>query len=143
HAIGCSSGTSALYLALRVLDIGKDDEVIVPSFTFIATAEVVALVGAKPVFADINLSNYNLDFKAVQKAITSKTKAVIAVSMFGQMSDLRALEEILKDKNITLIEDGAQSFGASFKGEKSCSIAKISCTSFFPSKPLGAYGDGG
>ncbi|WP_148564583.1 aminotransferase class I/II-fold pyridoxal phosphate-dependent enzyme, partial [Campylobacter coli] len=92
---------SALYLALRVLDIGKDDEVIVPSFTFIATAEVVALVGAKPVFVDINLSNYNLDFKAVQKAITPKTKAVIAVSMFGQMSDLRALEEILKDKNIT------------------------------------------
>ncbi|EPY8885956.1 TPA: DegT/DnrJ/EryC1/StrS aminotransferase family protein [Campylobacter coli] len=143
HAIGCSSGTSALYLALRALDIGKDDEVIVPSFTFIATAEVVALVGAKPVFVDINLSNYNLDFEAVQKAITPKTKAVIAVSMFGQMSDLRALEEILKDKNITLIEDGAQSFGASFKGEKSCSIAKISCTSFFPSKPLGAYGDGG
>ncbi|EAI1711391.1 DegT/DnrJ/EryC1/StrS aminotransferase family protein [Campylobacter coli] len=143
HAIGCSSGTSALYLALRALDIGKDDEVIAPSFTFIATAEVVALVGAKPVFVDINLSNYNLDFEAVQKAITPKTKAVIAVSMFGQMSDLRALEEILKDKNITLIEDGAQSFGASFKGEKSCSIAKISCTSFFPSKPLGAYGDGG
>ncbi|HDZ5085292.1 TPA: DegT/DnrJ/EryC1/StrS aminotransferase family protein [Campylobacter jejuni] len=143
HAIGCSSGTSALYLTLRTLDIGKDDEVIVPSFTFIATAEVVALVGAKPVFVDVNLSNYNLDFEAVQKAITPKTKAVIAVSMFGQMSDLRALEEILKDKNITLIEDGAQSFGASFKGEKSCSIAKISCTSFFPSKPLGAYGDGG
>ncbi|ECR3131245.1 aminotransferase DegT [Campylobacter jejuni] len=143
HAIGCSSGTSALYLALRALDISKDDEVIVPSFTFIATAEVVVLVGAKPVFVDINLSNYNLDFEAVQKAITPKTKAVIAVSMFGQMSDLRALEEILKDKNITLIEDGAQSFGASFKGEKSCSIAKISCTSFFPSKPLGAYGDGG
>lgn len=143
HAIGCSSGTSALYLALRALDIGKDDEVIVPSFTFIATAEAVALVGAKPVFVDINLINYNLDFDAVKKAITSKTKAVIAVSMFGQMSDLKALNEFLKEKNIVLIEDGAQSFGGSFKGEKSCSIAPISCTSFFPSKPLGAYGDGG
>ncbi|AXP08976.1 DegT/DnrJ/EryC1/StrS aminotransferase family protein [Campylobacter hepaticus] len=143
HAITCSSGTSALYLALRALDIGKDDEVIVPSFTFIATAEMVSLVGAKPVFIDIDLSNYNLDFNAVKKAISPKTKAVIAVSMFGQMSDLRMLNNILKEKNIALIEDGAQSFGASFKQEKSCSIAKISCTSFFPSKPLGAYGDGG
>ncbi|MBZ7948160.1 DegT/DnrJ/EryC1/StrS aminotransferase family protein [Campylobacter sp. RM9929] len=143
HAIGCSSGTSALYLALRALDIKEGDEVIVPDFTFIATAEAVALVGAKPIFVDINLNNYNLDFKAVEQAITSKTKAVIAVSMFGQMSDLKKLNEMLKNKNITLIEDGAQSFGASFKREKSCSIAPISCTSFFPSKPLGAYGDGG
>ncbi|MBZ7942702.1 DegT/DnrJ/EryC1/StrS aminotransferase family protein [Campylobacter molothri] len=143
HAIGCSSGTSALYLALRALDIKEGDEVIVPDFTFIATAEAVALVGAKPIFVDINLNNYNLDFKAVEQAITSKTKAVIAVSMFGQMSDLKKLNEMLKNKNITLIEDGAQSFGASFKKEKSCSIAPISCTSFFPSKPLGAYGDGG
>ncbi|MBZ7940379.1 DegT/DnrJ/EryC1/StrS aminotransferase family protein [Campylobacter sp. LH-2024] len=143
HAIGCSSGTSALYLALRALDIKEGDEVIVPDFTFIATAEAVALVGAKPIFVDINLNNYNLDFKAVEQAITSKTKAVIAVSMFGQMSDLKKLNEILKNKNIILIEDGAQSFGASFKREKSCSIAPISCTSFFPSKPLGAYGDGG
>ncbi|MBM0637660.1 DegT/DnrJ/EryC1/StrS aminotransferase family protein [Campylobacter sp. VicNov18] len=143
YAITCSSGTSALYLALRALDIQKDDEIIVPTFTFIATAEVIALIGAKPVFVDVNLANYNLDFDAVKKAITPKTKAVIAVSMFGQMSDLRALEELLKEQNITLIEDAAQSFGASFKKEKSCSIAKISCTSFFPSKPLGAYGDGG
>ncbi|TEY02655.1 DegT/DnrJ/EryC1/StrS aminotransferase family protein [Campylobacter sp. US33a] len=143
HAIGCSSGTSALYLALKVLNIKEGDEVIVPSFTFIATAEMVALIGAKPVFVDINLDNFNINFEALKNAITPKTKAVIVVSMFGQMSDLEDLNAICESKNISLIEDGAQSFGASFKGKKSCSIAKISCTSFFPSKPLGAYGDGG
>ncbi|HEB8061804.1 TPA: DegT/DnrJ/EryC1/StrS aminotransferase family protein [Campylobacter coli] len=143
HAIGCSSGTSALYLALRALDIKQGDEVIVPSFTFIATAEMVALLGAKPVFVDINLDNFNIDFELLKNAISPKTKAIIAVSMFGQMSNLQELNTFCESKNISLIEDGAQSFGASFKGEKSCSIAKISCTSFFPSKPLGAYGDGG
>ncbi|EGK8211900.1 DegT/DnrJ/EryC1/StrS aminotransferase family protein [Campylobacter coli] len=143
HAIGCSSGTSALYLALRALDIKQGDEVIVPSFTFIATAEMVALLGAKPVFVDINLDNFNIDFELLKNAISPKTKAIIAVSMFGQMSNLQELNTFCESKNINLIEDGAQSFGASFKGEKSCSIAKISCTSFFPSKPLGAYGDGG
>ncbi|EAJ3623228.1 DegT/DnrJ/EryC1/StrS aminotransferase family protein [Campylobacter coli] len=143
HAIGCSSGTSALYLALRALDIKQGDEVIVPSFTFIATAEMVALLGAKPVFVDINLDNFNIDFELLKNAISPKTKAIIAVSMFGQMSNLQELNTFCENKNISLIEDGAQSFGASFKGEKSCSIAKISCTSFFPSKPLGAYGDGG
>lgn len=143
HAIGCSSGTSALYLALRALDIKQGDEVIVPSFTFIATAEMVALLGAKPVFVDINLDNFNIDFELLKNAISPKTKAIIAVSMFGQMSNLQELNTFCESKNISLIEDGAQSFGASFKSEKSCSIAKISCTSFFPSKPLGAYGDGG
>lgn len=143
HAIGCSSGTSALYLALRALGIKEGDEVIVPSFTFIATAEMVALIDAKPIFVDINLDNFNIDFGSLNSAITPKTKAIIAVSMFGQMSDLEQLNAICESKNISLIEDGAQSFGASFKGKKSCSIAKISCTSFFPSKPLGAYGDGG
>lgn len=143
HAIGCSSGTSALYLALKSLEQDERDEVIVPSFTFIATAEMVVLSGLKPVFVDINTKDFNLDFESVRKAITSKTKAVIAVSMFGQMSDLEYLNELCRENQITLIEDGAQSFGASFKGRKSCSIAAISCTSFFPSKPLGAYGDGG
>ena len=143
YALGCSSGTSALYLALRALDITEGDEIIVPSFTFIATAEMVSLVGAKPVFVDIDLLDFNLTLKSVEKAINSKTKAVIAVSMFGQMSDLLSLKELCEKNNIYLIEDGAQSFGASFKGKKSCSIAHISCTSFFPSKPLGAYGDGG
>lgn len=143
NAIGCSSGTSALYLALRALGISYDDEVIVPSFTFIATAEVVALVGAKPVFVDIDLDDFNLSIEEVKKAISPKTKAIIAVSIFGQMPDLFAFKKLCDEKNITLIEDGAQSFGASYKDKKSCSIAHISCTSFFPSKPLGAYGDGG
>lgn len=143
HAIGCSSGTSALFLALKALDKDEKDEVIVPSFTFIATAEIVVLNGLKPVFVDIDTKDFNLTYENVKKAITSKTKAVIAVSMFGQMSDLERLNELCKENQITLIEDGAQSFGASFKGKKSCAIARISCTSFFPSKPLGAYGDGG
>ncbi len=143
YAIGCSSGTSALYLALKTLDIKENDEVILPSFTFIATAEMVALMGAKPIFVDIDFKDYNLCLEQVKKAITRKTKAVIAVSIFGLMPDMLALKEICKDHHIALIEDGAQSFGAKEKQRKSCSIADISCTSFFPSKPLGAYGDGG
>ncbi|AJC91067.1 aminotransferase, DegT/DnrJ/EryC1/StrS family [Campylobacter subantarcticus LMG 24374] len=143
HAIGCSSGTSALFLALMALGVGKDDEVIVPSFTFIATAEMVALIGAKPVFVDIDYKDYNLSLEEIQKAITPKTKALVAVSIFGLMPDMFALKELCKNHNIALIEDGAQSFGASQKDVKSCAIADISCTSFFPSKPLGAYGDGG
>lgn len=143
HAIGCSSGTSALYLALKALGIKENDEIILPSFTFIATAEMVALIGAKPVFVDIDFKDYNLCLEQVKKAITQKTKAVIAVSIFGLMPDMMALQEICKNHHIFLIEDGAQSFGASEKQQKSCSIADISCTSFFPSKPLGAYGDGG
>lgn len=148
HAIGCSSGTSALFLALLALEIGRGDEVIVPSFTFIATAEMVALLGAKPVFADIELDDYNLSVKTTEKLITPKTKAIIAVSIFGQMPNLEALNALCKKHKITLIEDGAQSFGAQQRLEngtwaRSCSVAPISCTSFFPSKPLGAYGDGG
>ncbi|QOR00726.1 DegT/DnrJ/EryC1/StrS family aminotransferase [Campylobacter sp. 2014D-0216] len=143
HAIGCSSGTSALFLALMALGVGKDDEVIVPSFTFIATAEMVALIGAKPVFVDIDYKDYNLSLEEIQKAVTPKTKALVAVSIFGLMPDMFALKELCKNHNIALIEDGAQSFGASQKDIKSCAIADISCTSFFPSKPLGAYGDGG
>lgn len=143
EAIGCSSGTSAILLALMALGIGEGDEVIVPSFTFIATAEMVSLLKAKPVFADINLIDYNIDINSIQELITNKTKAVIAVSMFGQMPNLDELEKLCSKHNIALIEDGAQSFGAMQHSKKSCSIAKISCTSFFPSKPLGAYGDAG
>ena len=113
HAIGCSSGTSSLLLALLALGIGDGDEVIVPSFTFIATAEMVSLLKARPVFADINLVDYNLDVASVESLVTPRTKAVIAVSIFGQMPDLWALNEFCKGKNIALIEDGAQSFGAS------------------------------
>ena len=184
HAIGCSSGTSSLLLALLALGVGDGDEVIVPSFTFIATAEMVSLLKARPVFADINLTDYNIDISSVERLVTPRTKAIIAVSIFGQMPDLWALNEFCKSKNITLIEDGAQSFGATqlvnaatqgvssssqnltnstsqganlanFSSQsaansngggllkKSCSVATISCTSFFPSKPLGAYGDAG
>ncbi len=143
HAIGCSSGTSALDLALKALGIDERNEVIVPSFTFIATAEVVVLNGLKPVFVDIDPRDFNLTLENVKKALNSKTKAVIAVSMFGQIGDLESLNALCEENGVVLIEDGAQSFGASFKGRKSCSIAKISCSSFFPSKPLGAYGDSG
>lgn len=148
HAIGCSSGTSALILALLALNIKQGDEVIVPSFTFIATAEMVSLLGATPVFADISLDDYNISVERVKKLVNAKTKAIIAVSIFGQMPDLLALNEFCQSKNIVLIEDGAQSFGATQDAgggqlKKSCSIAPISCTSFFPSKPLGAYGDAG
>ncbi|RDU62072.1 DegT/DnrJ/EryC1/StrS aminotransferase family protein [Helicobacter sp. MIT 14-3879] len=143
EAVGCSSGTSALLLALMALGIKEDDEVIVPSFTFIATAEMVSLLKARPVFADINLFDYNIDINSIECLVNDKTKAIIAVSMFGQMPDLETLSKFCNDKNIALIEDGAQSFGANQNGKKSCSIAQISCTSFFPSKPLGAYGDAG
>ncbi|WP_300702497.1 DegT/DnrJ/EryC1/StrS family aminotransferase [uncultured Campylobacter sp.] len=143
HAIGCSSGTSSLLLALLALDIKKGDEVIVPSFTFVATAEMVSLIGAKPIFADISLDDYNINVDTVKNLVNDKTKAIIAVSIFGQMPDLLALREFCKSNNIHLIEDAAQSFGAKQNGLKSCSISEISCTSFFPSKPLGAYGDAG
>ena len=112
NAIGCSSGTSALILALLALDIKRGDEVIVPSFTFIATAEMVALLGAKPVFADISLEDYNISVESVKNLVNPKTKAIIAVSIFGQMPDLIALNDFCKSKGIALIEDGAQSFGA-------------------------------
>lgn len=143
HAIGCSSGTSSLLLALLALDIKRDDEIIVPSFTFVATAEMVSLLGAKPIFADISLEDYNINVDTVKNLITDKTKAIIAVSIFGQIPDLIALKNFCKSKGLYLIEDGAQSFGAKQNDFKSCSMADISCTSFFPSKPLGAYGDAG
>lgn len=143
EAIGCSSGTCAILLALMALGIKEGDEVIVPSFTFVATAEMVSLLKAKPIFADVNLLDYNIDINTIKELISPKTKAVIAVSMFGQMPDLQELDKFCTQHNITLIEDAAQSFGAKQNDRKSCSIAKISCTSFFPSKPLGAYGDAG
>ena len=143
HAIGCSSGTSSILLALLALGIKRGDEVIVPSFTFVATAEMVSLLGAKPVFADISLQDYNINVESVKDLLTDKTRAIIAVSIFGQMPDLLALKEFCDANKIHLIEDAAQSFGAKQGDLNSCSIAELSCTSFFPSKPLGAYGDGG
>lgn len=143
HAIGCSSGTDALLLALMALDIGAGDEVITTPFTFIATAEVVALLGAKSVFVDIDEESYNIDPTKIEAAITKNTKAIIPVSLYGQCADMDAINAIAKKYNITVIEDSCQSFGASYKGKKSCNLSTIACTSFFPSKPLGAYGDGG
>lgn len=143
HAIGCASGTDALILPFMAWGIGPGDEVIVPDFTFIATAEMVAFAGASPVFVDVDPVTYNMTPEAFKNAITDKTKAVIPVSIFGQMADLDEIIEIAHSKNIKVIEDGAQSFGASNKGRKSCSIADCSTTSFFPAKPLGCYGDGG
>ncbi|QEN05672.1 DegT/DnrJ/EryC1/StrS family aminotransferase [Thiospirochaeta perfilievii] len=143
HAIGCASGTDALILPLMAWGVGPGDEVIVPDFTFIATAEMVSFIGATPVFVDVDPVTYNMDPKAFEAAITSKTKVVIPVSIFGQMADLDSIIEIAHKREIKVIEDGAQSFGALNKNRRSCSVADCSTTSFFPAKPLGCYGDGG
>ncbi len=143
HCIGVASGTDALLIALMTLDIGAGDEVITTPFTFIATGEVIALLGAKPVFIDIEPRTCNLDPSLVEQAITNKTKAILAVSLYGQCADFDAIKMIAKRYGITVIEDGAQSFGATYKGQRSCGLTDIGCTSFFPSKPLGCYGDGG
>lgn len=144
HAYGCSNGTDALLIALKALDIKAGDEIITTPFSFIATSEMISFLGAKPVFVDIDENDYNIDISQVEKAITEKTKAVLAVSIFGQMPNLLELKKICDANNLYLIEDAAQSYGAkdSFSNY-SCSIAHISTTSFFPSKPLGCYGDGG
>ncbi len=143
HAITVASGTMALEIALRSLGIGPGDEVITVPFTWISTAEVVCLVGAKPVFVDIDPVTYNMDPSKIEEAITPKTKAIIPVSLFGQMPDLKKINEIAQKYNLAVIEDGAQSFGAEQNGIKSCGATLIGCTSFFPAKPLGCYGDGG
>lgn len=141
--IGCNSGTDALFLALRALDIGPGDEAIVPVFTFIATAEVVSAVGATPVFVDIDENTFNLDVGKLEAAITSKTKAIIPVHLFGQSADMTRLMEIARTHRLSVIEDCAQATGATWKGEKVGSIGDIGCFSFFPTKNLGACGDGG
>jgi len=143
HVIACSSGTDALLLALMALDIKAGDEVITTPFTFISTAEVIALAGATTVFVDIDEKTYNLNPNLLEEKITSKTKAIIPVSLYGQPADMDEINIIAKKYNIPVIEDGCQSFGASYKGRKSCNLSEIGCTSFFPSKPLGCYGDGG
>jgi UDP-2-acetamido-2-deoxy-ribo-hexuluronate aminotransferase len=143
HALTCSSGTDALVIALMGVGIGPGDEVIVPAFSFFATAEAVTLVGAKPVFVDIEDEYYNIDISQVEAAMTPRTKGLIFVSLYGQTPDVDALLQIGKKYNIHIMEDAAQSFGASYKGKKSCNLTPISCTSFFPAKPLGCYGDGG
>lgn len=143
HCIGVANGTDALQIALMALGVGAGDEVITPGFTYIATAETVALLGAKPVYVDIVEQTYNLDPAKLEAAITPRTKAIVPVSLYGQCADFDAVNAIAARHNLPVIEDAAQSFGASYKGRKSGSLTTVSCTSFFPSKPLGCYGDGG
>ncbi|NMG09275.1 DegT/DnrJ/EryC1/StrS family aminotransferase [Brasilonema sp. UFV-L1] len=143
ECVACNSGTDALFLALRAFDIGAGDEVITTPFTFIATAEVISAVGAKPVFVDIDATTFNLDLEQVATAITPKTKAVIPVHLFGQPVDMTALLSIAQAHNLVVIEDCAQSTGANWAGQKVGSIGHIGCFSFYPTKNLGACGDGG
>lgn len=141
--ISCANGTDALQIAQMALGIGAGDEVITPGFTYIATAETVALMGAKPVYVDVHPQTYNMDVTQLEAAITPRTKAIIPVSLYGQCADFDTINAIAAKYNIPVIEDAAQSFGASYKGRKSGNLSTIACTSFFPSKPLGCYGDGG
>ena len=143
YCISVANGTDALQIAQMVLGIGPGDEVITPGFTYIATAETVALLGAKPVYVDIDPRTYNLDPALLEAAITPRTKAIIPVSLYGQCADFDAINAIAAKHGIPVIEDAAQSFGATYKGKRSCNLTTIACTSFFPSKPLGCYGDGG
>ncbi|WP_303668447.1 DegT/DnrJ/EryC1/StrS aminotransferase family protein [Selenomonas ruminantium] len=143
YCITCASGTDALQIALMALNIGAGDEVITTAFTYIATGEVIAQVGATPVFVDIDPVTYNIDPSKIEAAITDKTKAIIPVSLYGQCADFDEINAIADKHNLAVIEDGAQSFGATYKGKRSCGLSTIGCTSFFPTKPLGCYGDGG
>ena len=143
HCVSVASGTDALMIALMALEIGPGDEVITAPFTFFASAEVIALVGATPVFVDVDPRTYNLDPQQLESAITPRTKAVMPVSLYGQCADFDAINAIACKHNLPVVEDAAQSFGATYKGRKSCALSLIGATSFFPSKPLGAYGDGG
>lgn len=143
HCISVANGTDALQIAQMALGIGAGDEVIMPGFSYIATAETVALLGAKPVYVDIDPRTYNLDVSLIEAAITPRTKAIIPVSLYGQCADFDAINAVAARHGLPVIEDAAQSFGASYRGRKSCSLSTIACASFFPSKPLGCYGDGG
>jgi UDP-2-acetamido-2-deoxy-ribo-hexuluronate aminotransferase len=144
HCITVASGTEALLISLIALGIKPGDEVITTPFSFVATAEVIVLLGAKPVFVDIEHDTCNIDVSKIEEKITNKTKAIMPVSLYGQPADMDEINAIAaKHGNIPVIEDAAQSFGATYKGKKSCNLSTIGCTSYFPSKPLGCYGDGG
>jgi len=143
HCIAVASGTDALLIALMALGIGAGDEVITTPFTFIATGETIAFLGAKPVFVDIDRQTYNLDPSLLEAAITPKTRAILPVSLYGQCADMDAINAVAAKHDLPVVEDGCQSFGATYRGRKSCALSTIGCTSFFPSKPLGCYGDGG
>lgn len=144
HCITCASGTEALLMSLMALGIQPGDEIITTPFTFVATAEVIVLLGAKPVFVDVEPDTGNIDASLIEAKITPRTKAIMPVSLYGQTADMDAINAIAaKHGNLPVIEDAAQSFGATYKGRQSCNLSTIGCTSFFPSKPLGCYGDGG
>ncbi|UPU38270.1 DegT/DnrJ/EryC1/StrS family aminotransferase [Geomonas paludis] len=143
HCISVASGTDALLIALMALEIGPGDEVITSPFTFIATGETIALLGAVPVFVDIDPVSYNLDPAKMEQAITPRTRAILPVSLYGQCADFDRINEVAKRHGLPVVEDACQSFGATYQGRPSCALSSIGCTSFFPSKPLGGYGDGG
>lgn len=143
HCISASSGTDTLLIALMALGVGAGDEVVTTPFSFIATAEVIALLGARPVFVDIDPVTYNLDTARLAGSITPRTKAILPVSLYGQCADFEAINDIAGRQAVPVVEDGAQSFGATRHGRRSCGLSTVGSTSFFPSKPLGAYGDGG
>ena len=143
HAIGLASGTDALVIALRALNIGEGDEVIIPAYTFFATAGTVMSVGAKPVIADVDPQSYQIDVSKIEVAITSKTKAIIPVHLYGHPAEMGPILEIARKHGLKVIEDNAQGFGAEYLGKKTGSFGDIACLSFFPTKNLGAYGDGG
>lgn len=143
HCIAVGNGTDALMIAMMGLGIQPGDEIITSPFTFIANAEMIALLGATPVFVDIRPDTYNIDVSKIEEAITPKTKCIMPISLYGQCADMDSINGIAEKYHLTVIEDAAQSFGATYKGKKSCNLSTVACTSFFPSKPLGCYGDGG
>jgi UDP-2-acetamido-2-deoxy-ribo-hexuluronate aminotransferase len=143
YALTCASGTDALLLPMMALGIGPGDEVITTAFSFIATAETIVLAGAKPIYIDIDPKTFNIDVSKIEKAITPKTKAIMPVSLYGQIADMDEINAIAKKHNLFVIEDAAQSFGAIYKNKRSCNVSLAGGTSFFPAKPLGCYGDGG
>lgn len=142
-AVGCSSGTDALLLALLAVGVQAGDEIITTAFTFVATAEAPMFLGAKPVFVDIDANTFNIDAQKIEKAITKKTKAIIPVSLFGLPAEMKMINDIAERYGLSVIEDAAQSFGAEYCGKKSTNLSSFACSSFFPAKPLGCYGDGG
>lgn len=142
-ALTCSSGTDALLIAMMALDIGPGDEVITSPFTFVANAEMIVLLGATPVLVDIEKDTYNIDATLIEEMITPRTKAIMPVGLYGQVADMDPINSLAERTGIPVIEDAAQSFGALYNGKRSCSLSDVGCTSFFPAKPLGCYGDGG
>lgn len=143
YCVTCANGTDALQIALMALGVRPGDEVITPAFSYIATAEAAALIGAKPVYIDVDSNTCLINCDEIEAKITEKTRAIIPVSLYGQPADFERINEIALKYNLPVIEDGAQSFGATQNGKKSCNLSLIGCTSFFPTKPLGCYGDGG